>query len=58
MFVELSSVEIEMSVSRFKFPRKYIDSEEKEYCRMIDEYSREFEKKEQMCSLDRDIRTA
>ncbi|MCM1008232.1 MAG: hypothetical protein NC485_09945 [Ruminococcus flavefaciens] len=27
-----------------QFAKDYIDSEEKEYCRMIDEYGREFEK--------------
>lgn len=27
-----------------QFAKDYIDSEEKEYCRMIDEYGREFER--------------
>lgn len=36
----------------------YIDSEENECCRMLDEYGREFQKKEQMCSSDRYVRTA
>ncbi len=31
-----------------QFAKDYIDSEEKEYCRMIDEYGRELEKNEQM----------
>ena len=29
-----------------QFAKDYIDSQEKEYCRMIDEYGREFKKKE------------
>lgn len=31
-----------------QFAKDYIDCEEKEYCRMIDEYGRELEKNEQM----------
>lgn len=29
-----------------QFAKDYIDSEEKEYCRMVEEYSHEFEKEE------------
>ena len=35
-----------MKIDFREFTKDYIDSEEKEYCRMIDEYDREFEKEE------------